>query len=123
MAGVAIEGSCSPTCEDQGRPKRKGKNGEVGGSRKRKPRRVAQKKERSLKKGEIALVNAEFVEDRAKWKVLAVDWSDDDRSMVVWYCDIEAADMEEEGGDVDRRQSLRDGCSRVLICFREEEVD
>ena len=77
-------------------PKRKGGNGGVGGSRKRKPRKAAQKQERSLKEDEIALVRTEFVEDGTKWKVLAVDWSDDDHDMVVWYYDIEAANMEEE---------------------------
>ena len=75
-------------------PKRKS----GGGVRKRRTgkRKAPQKKERSPRPGEIELLRAEFVEDGTLWKVLAVDWSDDDHDMVVWYYDVEAATVDED---------------------------
>ena len=55
-----------------------------------------ERRERSVRDDEAALVGSEFEEDGVQWKVLAVDWSDDDAAMVVWYYDIKVADMEEE---------------------------
>ena len=42
------------------------------------------------------MVGEEFEDDGVEWKALAVDWSDDDAAMVVWYYDVEAANMTEE---------------------------
>ena len=38
----------------------------------------------------------EFEDDGVRWKVLAVDWSDDDKSMVVCYYDVESAVLTED---------------------------
>ena len=75
-------------------PKRRSGGGGVGAPRKK--RKAVKRRERSVRDNEAALVGSEFEEDGVQWKVLAVDWSDDDAAMVVWYYDIEAADMEED---------------------------
>ena len=78
-------------------PKRKARGGGLGAPRKR--RRGRATKERSARDDEIALVGEEFEEDGVQWKVLAVDWSDDDASMVVWYYDVQGANLSEEEMD------------------------
>ena len=74
-------------------PKRIGRGG-IGAPRKK--RKATVRKERAARDDEVALVGEEFEDDGVEWKVLAVDWSDDDAAMVVWYYDVEAANMTEE---------------------------
>ena len=76
-------------------PKRRSGGGGVGAPRKK--RKAVKRRERSVRDDETALVGSEFEEDGVQWKVLAVDWSDDDAAMVVWYYDLAAAgNMTEE---------------------------
>ena len=74
---------------------RRASGGGVGAPRK--TRKPAARQERSVRDDEAALLGSEFEEDGTQWKVLAVDWSDDDAAMVVWYYDVAAAgNMTEE---------------------------
>ena len=76
-------------------PKSRSGGGGVGAPRKK--RMAVARRERSRRDDEAALVGSEFEEDGVQWKVLAVDWSDDDAAMVVWYYDLAAAgNMTEE---------------------------
>ena len=75
-------------------PKRQARSGGLGAPRKM--RRGRSTKELSARDDEIALDGEEFEEDGVQWKVLAVDGSDDDASMVVWYYDVQGANLSEE---------------------------
>jgi len=71
-------------------PKRKRTGGGIGG-KKRKKRAVSVAKERTARDNEVALVGAEFEDEGTMWKGVAVDWSDDDNCIAVWYYDLDSA--------------------------------
>ena len=98
-------------------PKRKRGGGGVGAPRKKRAANRAAR-ERSVRADEVALVGEEFEEDGIEWKVLAVDWSDVDAAMVVWYYDVEAAKsakLTEE--EMESKMDAGEGCAIDALEF------